>query len=223
MKILILNCDFDSSAETNGAQIIKRQLNSIGIWEIAIRNAFESSIPEDEEMRRYDRIIITGSRASAYDNEEWIKNLARAIRKLQNLNIPTMGICFGFQAIAEALGGKVEASGSYEEGFGTIHLTEEGKAHPIISHLKEDPMVYQSHGDIIKKMPKDAVALARNEHSLQAYALGKFLCVQFHPEITPEIATKMAVRDGKDVGKILNGVKNDYKLASEVIDLFVKS
>ena len=55
-----------------------------------------------------DGYIITGSKSSVYDNEPWIAELHHFIGALHNSNKKTVGICFGHQIIASALGGKVE-------------------------------------------------------------------------------------------------------------------
>ena len=72
-----------------------------------------------------DGYIITGSKSSVYDNEPWIAELHRFIRALHNSNKKTVGICFGHQIIASALGGKVEkATAGWGVGVKATHLSK---------------------------------------------------------------------------------------------------
>ncbi len=221
IKVLILNCDFDKNQETNGAQLIKSHLSAISVENVSIKNMFDNPFLSGSELSS-DRIIITGSRASVYEDLEWIKNLLETVKKLGKIGTPTFGVCFGFQVVAKALGGKVEKSGLFEEGFGTVTLTGAGGNHFIFSGFPGQFSAYQSHGDVVTKVPDNATILAKNETCIQAYSLGNFCCVQFHPEISPKIAEKMALRDGKNPDKILDGVGSDYNLPASIFHNFIK-
>lgn len=220
MRILIFNCDFDLSPDTNGAQLLRKHLSNLGVKEIITKNAFENQIPGENEIKLYDRVVITGSRASVYEDLEWIKNIGPFIVALDKLRTPTLGICFGFQLVAEYLGGRV-VGGAFEEGYRTVTLTENGIKSPLFSGFPEEFKVYQSHGDVARTLPADSAVMARDENSLQAYSLRNFFCVQFHPEILPETAKKMAVRDGKNIDRIINSVPEDYNLTLRILSNFI--
>lgn len=219
MKILILNCDFDKNPETNGAHLIRSHLTGN---DVAIKNVFENEFPDKNEISSYSHVIVTGSRASVYDNMEWIKNLIDVVKILDKTDTRTLGVCFGFQIITEALGGEVKKSESFREGFETIELTNNGKKHFLFSGFPQRFMAYQSHGDAATKLPDNATILAKSKNSIQAYSLRNFRCVQFHPEILPKIATKMALRDGKNPDKIINGVSSDYSLPAVLFSNFIE-
>ncbi len=221
MRMLILNCDYDPSNETNGAMLLKKYISSFDIKNILIKNIHSGEFPSEDEIAYSDGIIITGSRASVYDKEEWISKLMDLVKLIDKLEIPTLGICFGFQVVAESLGGNVGPSGSFEEGFGSIFLNEEGLENPIFDRFFNEIKVYQSHGDVAKALPKGSVILAENDHSLQAYCIRNFFCVQFHPEILPEIAELMGKRDGKDLDKVFNGVDKKYDQTLKIIENFI--
>ena len=217
--ILILNCDFDTNAETNGAELLKNQLKKLG--ENSERfNVFENQFPED--LKIYSGILITGSRASVYEKADWIKKLSELVKSIDRLEIPTLGICFGFQIIAQSLGGEVKASGSFEEGFSEIELTPEGKKNFLFMGVSPKINVYQSHGDIATKLPEGSVVLSKNNHSTQAYSIRNFSCVQFHPEVLPPTARKMALRDGKNIENILNSINDDYSETLNILYNFLK-
>jgi len=63
------------------------------------------------EIRECDLYIVTGSPSSAYDQEEWIQHLEDFVRSADRIKHPLIGICFGHQIVAQALGGKVGKSG----------------------------------------------------------------------------------------------------------------
>ncbi len=221
MNVLILNCDFDESQATNGAVLLRAYLQKKGIADIVIKDVFNNHFPQKTYIKRFDAAIITGSRASVYENHPWIQKLLDTIRLLDRGNIPTLGICFGFQAVAEALGGKVQAGSALEEGYLPISLTADGKQHALFKGFPPSFSVYQSHGDILTAFPKDTILLAENTHSSQAYVLRNFYCVQFHPEILPHTAVTMAKRDGKDVDDILRATREEYTLPLQVLSNFI--
>lgn len=222
MKIAIFNCDFDEDLDTNGAELARSCLFNIGLNrnEIVIKNVFENQVLIKTELKTYDGIIITGSRASVYEKREWISKLLDTIRAIDKLNIPTLGICFGFQAVAQALGGNVVFSGKYEEGFKTVRLTKSGKENVIFNKFPEKFKVFQSHWDVVDTLPKNSTTLAKN-NMLEAYTIRNFFCVQFHPEVLPDAAIKMAIRDRKNRQFILNSIDIKYNLTLNILSNFL--
>ena len=220
MRILILNCDMDKSKITNGSSIINRLLHKkYKNARVDIYNSFEERFPSYRDLRNYDRVIITGSRASVYEDEKWIHEMKEVIAKIDRLGIPTLGICFGFQIVAEAFGGKVVHGERFIEGFRKIRIT--GKNIPIFYGIGLKDKFYESHEDILRKMPKGGRIVAKQDGRTEAYVLRKFYCLQFHPEILPDIATIMAERDGKKTSKILNGVGANYETPANIIYNFI--
>lgn len=216
--MIILNCDYDESQETNGGQLLRRHLARLGVQSILIKNVFLGELPSESELQIAEGVILTGSRASVYEKHDWIQKLAKTVKRLEELEIPTLAICFGFQMVAQTFGGKVKSSGSFREGFKPIHV----QTHALFDGFPEEVLVYHSHGDVAVKLPKGTEVLANTPHTVQAFSYKNFWCVQFHPEITVETATAMAERDGKDVKEILNGVKKSYMLPVNVLRNFVK-
>ena len=78
---------------------------------LKIFDVVEGEYPSKRD--EYDGYIITGSRLSVYDDEQWIADLEEYIRQLHKYQKPLIGICFGHQLIAQALGGK---SGDSDKG-----------------------------------------------------------------------------------------------------------
>lgn len=134
-------------------------------------------------------VYLSGSSASAYETDEWIGRLGQAIRGWAEREVPILGVCFGHQMIAEALGGKVERNPKgWEVGVQEVELTEEGMHDALFRGFPRRFPVMQSHQDIVTRLPPGARMLAGNAMStFQSFALGdRIRTVQFHPEYTPE-------------------------------------
>ena len=94
---------------------------SFAIWDVE-----EGVHPTDGDIDAVDGFIITGSKSSAYDDKQWIRDLEALIQKLHARRKKMVGICFGHQIIAKALGGVVSKS---DKGWGVgIHTYELNKA-----------------------------------------------------------------------------------------------
>ncbi|HUY70537.1 MAG TPA: type 1 glutamine amidotransferase [Candidatus Baltobacteraceae bacterium] len=221
VRILILNCDYDPNPRTNGARLLKRQAAAAGISNISIKNILKGAKVTDSDVLSSDAVLITGSRASAYERKKWIRYLGGLIRKLDSAHIPVLGVCFGFQIAAQSLGGAVDRAVTGEEGFGPVTLTPAGRIDWLFEGVPPQFHVYQSHNDVVTALPKGARKLASNRHSIQAYSLREFRCVQFHPEIGIGTARAMALRDGRDTTEALNGLNPGDTMHYRVISNFL--
>ncbi len=151
------------------------------IWEVQKQDSPPVASPS--------AVYLSGSSASVYDDHPWIGRLGDAVKRWRDQDIPMLGVCFGHQIIAEALGGRVEKNPrGWEVGVEEVELTEAGLADPLFEGLPRRFPVMQSHQDIVVEIPEGAVGLAGNPHSAyQSFSLGERIrTVQFHPEYTPE-------------------------------------
>ena len=131
-----------------------------------------------------DAYMSTGSKYSVYENHEWITQLLKFIQSLYIAQKPFVGICFGHQLIAQALGGTVEKS---DKGWG-IGVTKSKiiKKQPWMKpHLNSVNLVV-SHQDQVIKLPKNAEVLMGNQfcpyYMIQIDK--RFLGIQGHPEFS---------------------------------------
>lgn len=96
--------------------------------------------------------------------------------------VPILGICYGMQALVDALGGKVAPAGEREFGSAKLEITQPC---PLLQN-DDDPQVWMSHGDRIEALPKGFAVLARTGNSPIA-AMGDqsrgYYGLQFHPEV----------------------------------------
>lgn len=182
------------------------------------------------KVANYAGIVISGSPASAYEDLPWIRRLEGVVRECVERNIPLLGVCFGHQVVAQALGGTVERNPrGWEIGDPDIELTEAGQADPLFDGVPARFSAIQSHQDIVTELPEGAVQLSRSALcEQQGFALGNNVrTVQFHPEMGPEHLKfilpprreRILESSGVDVLEVLSSVQ-DTPAARKVLTNF---
>ncbi|MEE8459106.1 MAG: type 1 glutamine amidotransferase [Phycisphaerales bacterium] len=149
--------------------------------------------PSDAELDAVDIVLLGGSGDYCVSKGgAWMEPVMDTMRRLHATSKPTFASCWGFQAMAQALGGHVMADPSRAEvGTHEVFLTDEGRADPLFGALAqagEHFPAQMGHEDVVDRLPPDAVLLARTRLSNQAfYFPGKpIYCTQFHPELDRE-------------------------------------
>ncbi|MCY3821599.1 MAG: GMP synthase [Gammaproteobacteria bacterium] len=135
-----------------------------------------------------DGYLITGSRASVYEDDPWIARLTGFVGELHEVRARTIGICFGHQLIAEALGGAVSrAPGGWGVG---VHAWNVVREEPWMRPPLREIRLLASHQDQVETLPPGARLLASSEFCPHAaFAVGDhMLAVQGHPEFTKAYA-----------------------------------
>ena len=115
-KIAVMNVDGRAHLETiNEALVVGQYMGGIGgsdVEQWGVYNVYDFHLPSEKELSQMKAIIIPGSAHSVYDLEKtpWLPVLIRLIQKIYESypHIKMIGICFGSQIIAQALGGQVE-------------------------------------------------------------------------------------------------------------------
>jgi len=123
-------------------------------------------------------IILSGGPASVY-----AKGAPTCDPEIFQLDIPVLGICYGFQLMAQILGGRVERAGKKEYGAANLFVDD---ASSILSGLGERETVWMSHGDVVSILPSNFVRLAHTDNSQYAAAgdpKRNLFGLQFHPEV----------------------------------------
>ncbi|MGL1935592.1 MAG: homoserine O-succinyltransferase [Fibrobacterales bacterium] len=157
----------------------------------------------------YDAFVISGASASAYDDLPWIHRLEEYIEILHATEQILIGICFGHQIIAQALGGVVIQS---DKGWGVgsqdvaIHSNEQWMFPKADSFA-----IPLSHRDQVETLPQDAKCIGSNEfcpHSV--FTMRNTLCFQGHPEYSIAYATALYNLRKKSIGieRVESGIRS---------------
>jgi GMP synthase-like glutamine amidotransferase len=148
--------------------------------------SFDVQAGELPEPARFGACLITGSPAGVYEPLPWIAPLMRFIRSARDSKM--VGICFGHQVMAEALGGKVEKS---DKGWGAgLHRYDIVHAEPWADGAKSIAAP-ASHQDQVVLQPPTTEIVARSEftpHAALAWTDRPAISFQFHPEFSPAFA-----------------------------------
>ena len=134
-----------------------------------------------------DFLLIMGGPMSVNDSELWIGEELQFVKAAMDNKLPILGICFGSQLLAKALGGSVEPGPIFEIGMVPVMLTDEGKTDSVFSQLPSTLQVFQWHGEGITLPPETKSLLASADLSVQAFrAQERCYGLLFHPEMEEE-------------------------------------
>ena len=140
-----------------------------------------------------DGWLITGSRHGAYEKLDWMLALEGFIRELYSTEVPLVGICFGHQIIAQALGGEVVKSDS---GWGIgLQTYEINKPMGWMAEAPEQVRIYSFHQDQVSLLPEAASVFSSSEFCPYAGLSYRdsIISIQAHPEF--EEAYELALID----------------------------
>ena len=172
MRLLV----FEHEAEAPAA-LLEEWAHSRGIPTLTLR------VPELElwpAPRAGDAIVSLGSDASVHASEDpWIEREVSYLRSCHDAGIPILGICFGAQALSRALGGDVSRAPRLSPEWTSV-------ASPDPELIPSGPW-FRWHEDVFT-VPPGARELGRAGDVPLAFAHGVSIGVQFHPEVTGEIA-----------------------------------
>jgi GMP synthase (glutamine-hydrolysing) len=131
----------------------------------------------------HDLLVVLGGPIGVNDGRDYpfLNHELGFIEARLKRELPTLGICLGSQFIAKALGARVYRNGGMELGWKALELSEVGRASPL-KYLTGP--VFHWHGEGFE-LPAGATHLAATDGAPhQAFARGKTLALQFHPEVT---------------------------------------
>lgn len=144
----------------------------------------------------FDGLVITGSRASSYDPEPWIPPFESWLRAAHAGGCPILGICFGHQIMAQALGGKVTRRG-WRVGQAQVRA-----GGPLAAGIAADGPIHAHvwHQDQVTQAPAGAQVLAAYPGcALGALGYGRHaLTLQWHPEYPSDYMAEILAAEGPD-------------------------
>ena len=149
---------------------------------------YKENLPPDPTG--FAGIIITGSHAMVTDREDWSEQTAAWIPRVIASGTPLLGICYGHQLMAHAMGGVVgNFPAGVELGTVPVTLTDKADKDPLFKGLPKRIMAHVSHTQTVIQLPPDAILLASGENEPHhAFAVSPCAWgVQFHPEFDADI------------------------------------
>jgi GMP synthase-like glutamine amidotransferase len=182
MRVLFVQQDHVSSLGYVGDAFAARGFDVETLQVVPAEHFAVPSVSVDfPDPLAYDIVVPLGAPWSVYDAATigaWIGEELGFLRAAHAGGVPVLGICFGGQALAAALGGSVERSREPELGWTLVESNE--------PDLIEVGPWFQLHQDRWQ-LPPGARELATTGIASQAFVLGRSMGVQFHPELTPTI------------------------------------
>jgi len=136
-------------------------------------------LPSYDEVANVELIVVLGSANGVYEQLAWIERERTLVREALAAKHPMIGICFGAQIIASALGADVSAGKPYRGWLDNDDVT---------AAIWRGPWL-RWHGDRLAA-PAGAEIFARSEGTIQAFQVGRAIGIQFHPEADASIVTE---------------------------------
>jgi GMP synthase-like glutamine amidotransferase len=146
------------------------------------------------DWREFPALVVMGGPMGAYDEDEhpWLVDEKRLLREAVEADVPVWGVCLGAQLLASALGARVYRGDRPEVGLLPVHLTSAAAEDPVFRHAPSSFPTLQWHGDSFD-LPDGATLLASSPaYPHQAFRVGRSYGLQFHIEVSLELATEWA-------------------------------
>jgi len=158
------------------AQLIARRVREAGVYSEIVPHTITAA---EVAAKNPAGIVLSGGPSSVY--EQGSPDLDRGVLEL---GVPTLGICYGFQVMAQQLGGEVAPTGVREYGSTAVRLSGPGGV--FLSGQPDEQTAWMSHGDSVVKAPEGFEVLASSDATpVAAFASDarKLYGVQWHPEV----------------------------------------
>ena len=199
-KVLII--DFGSQV----TKLIARRIRELGVYSEIITPDNLNKIKNYQNVKGF---ILSGGPSTVTKNK-----FESVPKKIFDLNIPILGICYGLQLIAKIFGGRIKASKKKRE-FGRAHLFKKKSSPLIKKFIKSKTSVWMSHEDAVVRLPKNFSTVASTKDSnltIIEDSKNKIYGVQFHPEVTH-------TDNGKQIFKnflfLICKIKKKWKIANQ--------
>ena len=200
------------------------------LWSIWDGPIVEIELRADETPPDFSRaagLIVSGSSSSVTERAPWMLRAEALLRDAVAREQPLLGICFGHQILAQALGGEVETNPAGRE-IGTVDV-DKLVDDPIFDGLPSSFAVNATHVDTVALPPPGATTLASTAlEATAAFAIGNARAVQFHPEIDGDVMRgyldarrEILAREGFDVEPMIERAR-DVDAGPRILQNFVR-
>lgn len=186
IAILLTNGDtsqFASVFPDDGHKVVQLLQPLRNGWSFEVVPVKDDIFPASPDA--FDGYVITGSPASVNDGgQPWLERLLAFIRDLNAVRKPLIGLCFGHQAVAKALGGQVARhAGGW--GLGTVP-THWAQSRPWMTPAQQTINLMAAHNEQVTTMPEGAVCLGGSDFcAIGSMQIGQHIwTTQFHPEMS---------------------------------------
>ena len=137
-------------------------------------------------------IVVTGSPAMVSDRLGWSERTAQWLQQAVKTDIPVLGVCYGHQLLAHALGGRAGPNPAGRQ-IGTVNtqLIDIAKDDPLMSHLPETFFAQASHSEIVLELPPGSIRLATSplDDNFAIRFAENAWGIQFHPEFSAQVTS----------------------------------
>ena len=157
------------------AQLIARRVREANVYSEIVPHSISAA---EVQQKNPAAIILSGGPASVYEDAS-----PKLDAKILELGIPVLGICYGFQILAQSLGGRVDRTGKREYGATNLEISSGGT---LLANQPELQVCWMSHGDQVMEAPQGFDVLASTKTTPVAAFESKekkIFGVQWHPEV----------------------------------------
>jgi GMP synthase (glutamine-hydrolysing) len=149
----------------------------------------EQSLPAAENLAG---VVVTGSPAMVSSRLDWSERTARWLQKVVSRNIPVLGVCYGHQLLAHALGGVVGPNPEGRQiGIVRAQIIDSKEKDLLLGHLPNQFTVQASHSEVVLELPPGAECLATSplDKNFAIRFAPNTWGIQFHPEFSAPVTS----------------------------------
>ena len=174
MRVGVLECDHVSERYRGIDGDYTDMFESLLARDLVPYDAVNGELPARPD--ECDAWLATGSRYSVYDDADWITRLLDFVRQVRDAETAFVGICFGHQLLAHAVGGRTDKA-SVGWGVGAIDTW--------VEPTSSEQLLLYMHQDQVVEVPDGATVIGRTDHCpIAMLELGPMLGIQAHPEFS---------------------------------------
>lgn len=171
---------------------------------------------EPPDPADYSGVLVTGSASMVSHREDWSERTAEWLARVVHMGMPVLGVCYGHQLLAHALGGAVGPNPRGRQiGTQTIEMTSAASSDALMCQMPRSLQVQTTHIESVHELPPGSVRLATSPRDdNHAFRFGtRAWGVQFHPEFGADVMngyirarSEVILAEGLDPEAIISGV-----------------